>query len=207
MEHIISSQVIRHLDKNDILTDAQHGFRKRRSCETQLLLSSNDFLKSCDSNTQTDAILLDFAKAFDKVAHQRLLLKLQAIGIDGFTLIWIRSFLSQRDQTVVLEGSSSDTKPVTSGVPQGTVLGPLLFLVYINDLPQCVTSSHNRLFADDCLIHKEIRSQADADKLQVGLDAIQEWEQQWMMSFHPQKCQLLRITSEGVLRDTWTHIC
>ena len=194
MEHIISSQVMRHLDKNNILTDAQHGFRKRRSCEMQLLLSSNDFLKSLYSNTQTDAILLDFAKAFDKVSHQRLLLKLQAIGIDGFTLRWIRSFLSQRDQTVVLEGSSSDTKPATSGVPQGTVLGPLLFLVYINDLPQCVTSSHTRLFADDCLIYKEIRSQADADKLQVDLDALQEWEQQWLMSFHPQKCQLLRIT-------------
>ena len=160
---------MRHLDKNDILTDAQHGFRKRRSCETQLLLSSNDFLKSLDSNTQTDAILLDFAKAFDKVAHQR-------------------------DRTIVLEGSWSDTKPVTSGVPQGNVLGPLLFLVYINDLPQCVTSSHTRLFADDCLIYKEIRSQADADELQVDLDALQEWEQQWMMSFHPQKCQLLRIT-------------
>ena len=130
-------------------------------------------------------------KAFDKVAHQRLLLKLQAIGIDGFTLRWIRS---QRDQTVVLEGSSSDTKPVTSCVPQGTELGPLLFLVYINDLPQCVTSSHTRLFADDCLIYKEIRSQADADKLQVDLDVLQEWEKQWMMSFHPQKCQLLRIT-------------
>ena len=98
MEHIISSQVMRHLDKNDILTDAQHGFRKRRSWETQLLLSSNDFMKSLDSNTQTDV-----AKAFDEVAHQRLLLKLQSIGMDGFTLRWIRSFLSQRDQTVILE--------------------------------------------------------------------------------------------------------
>ena len=157
MEHIISSQVMQHLDKNDILTDAQHSFRKRRSCETQLLLSSNDFLKSLDSNTQTDAILLDLAKAFDKVAHQLLILKLQLTGSpsDGM----IRSFRSQRDQPVVLEGSSSDTKPVTSGVPQGTVLGPLLFLVYIHDLPQCVTSSHTRLFADDYLIYKEIRSQ------------------------------------------------
>ena len=83
---------------------------------------------------------------------------------------------------------------MTSGVPQGTVLGPLLFLVYLNDLPQCVTSSHTRLFADDCLIYKEIWSQVDADELQADLDALQEWEQQWMMSFHPQKCQLLRIT-------------
>ena len=89
IEHIISSQVMKHLDKNAILTDAQHSFRKRRSCETQLLLSFNDFLKSLDNNTQTDAILLDFAKTFDKVANQRLLLKLLAIGIDGFTLRWI----------------------------------------------------------------------------------------------------------------------
>ena len=112
-----------------------------------------------------------------------------------FTLVSDKSIRSDlTDQIVVLEGSLSDTKPVTSGVPQGTVLGPLLFLVYLNDLPQCVTSSHTRLFADDCLIYKEIRSQVDADELQADLDALQEWEQQWMMSFHPHKCQLLRIT-------------
>ena len=194
MEHIVSSQIMRHLDLNNILSNAQHGFRKRRSCESQLILSTDDLLKSLDGNIQTDAILLDFAKAFDKVAHKRLLLKLEGIGISGYTLGWIASFLEKREQTVVIEGTSSRTKPVTSGVPQGTVLGPVLFLVYINDLPGCAVSSTTRLFADDCLIYKEIRTPQDAADLQSDLDSLQQWERQWLMSFHPQKCQLLRIT-------------
>ena len=194
MEHIISSQVMRHLDINDVLHDAQHGFRKRRSCETQLILSADDFLKTLDKNVQTDAILLDFSKAFDREAHKHLLKKLEAIGVTGTTLGWISSFLTDRKQTVVLEGMSSDAKPVTSGVPHGTVLGPLLFLIYINDLPNYVNSSTIRLFADDCLICKEIHSQQDTEDLQTDLDALQTWERRWMMSLHPQKCQLLRIT-------------
>ena len=170
MEHIVSSQVMRHLDLNNILDNAQHGFRKRRSCESQLLLSANDFLKSLDGSTQTGAILLDFAKAFDKVSHKHLA---------------ITQARSHREQTVILEGKSSDTNPVTSGVPQGTVLGPLLFLVYINDLPRCVHSSNTRLFADDCLIYKEIRTHQDAADLQSDLDALQRWEKQWLMASIP----------------------
>ena len=194
MEHIISSQEMRHLDINYVLHDAQHGFRKRRSCETQLLLSADDFLKTLDKNVQTDDILLDFSKAFDRVAHKHLLKKLEAIGVTGTTLGWISSFLTDREQTVVLEGMSSDAKPVTSGVPQGTVIGPLLFPVYINDLPNCVNSSTIRLFADDCLIYKEIHSQKDTENVQTDLDALQTWERRWLISFHPQKCQLVRIT-------------
>ena len=112
-----------------------------------------------------------FRKRFDRVAHTHLLKKLEAIGVTGTTLGWISSFLTDREQTVVLEGMSSDSKPVTSGVPQGTVLGPLLFLIYINDLPNCVNSSTIRLFADDCLIYKEIHSQQDTEDLQADLDA------------------------------------
>ena len=108
--HIISSQMIRHVDINDVLHNAQHGFRKRRSCETQLLLSAYDLLKTLDKNVQTDAILLDFSKVFDRVAHTPLLNKLEAIGGTGTTLgSWISSFLTDREQTVVMEGISSDS--------------------------------------------------------------------------------------------------
>ena len=194
IEHIISSQVMRLLDINDVLHDAQHGFRKRRACETQLLLGADDFLKTVDKNLHTDAIMLDFSKAFDRVAHKHLLKKLEATGVTDTTLGWISSFLTDREQTVVLEGMSSDSMPVTSGVPQGTVLGPLLFLIYINDLPNCVNSSTIRLFADDCLIYRGIHFQHDTEDLQADLDALRTWERRWLMSFHPQKCQLLRIT-------------
>ena len=193
-EHIVQSQIMRHLDRHQILEDSQHGFRKLRSCETQLLLTLDDLQKSLDSNTQVDAILLDFSKAFDKVSHPRLLAKLESNGITGKTSSWIRSFLTGRDQKVILDGKVSESAPVTSGVPQGTVLGPLLFLIYINDLPGRAKTSTTRLFADDCLIYREIRKPSDAKALQDDLDAFQQWEKEWMMEFHPQKCQLLRIT-------------
>ena len=137
----------------------------------------------------------NFSKAFDKVPHLRLLHKLEHYGVTGSLLTWIRGFLQGRVQTVNLEGESSDRSSVSSGVPQGTVLGPLLFLAYINDLPDCVSGgSHVRLFADDSVIYRVINSAEDALKLQQDLDALQRWERQWLMEFHPEKCQVLQIT-------------
>ena len=164
-----------HFDANNILTDSLHGFRKRRSCDTQLINTVNNLAKGLDKNEQTDAILLDFSKAFDKVALSRLLLKLNNYRIRGNLLKWIQDFLSGRTQQVVLKGSGSDTSPVTFGVPQGSVLCPLGFLAFINDLPSRV-NSRTGMFADDCLVDRKIKIKADAQALQEDLDSLQVWE-------------------------------
>ena len=196
MEHVITKHVLNHLESNNLLYDLQHGFRHSRSCETQLLSFVQEIAANSDKNIQTDLIIMDFAKAFDKVPHQRLLYKLKFYGIKNQTLTWISAFLSNRTQTVVLDGESSDIAPVTSGVPQGTVLGPVLFLVYINDLSEYMKSSQLRLFADDSIIYKTIKSQKDCDSLQEDLDAAARWESDWLMAFHPDKCSVLTITNK-----------
>ena len=143
-------------------------------------------------NVQTDAILVYFSKAFDKVHHSSLLLKLDHYGVRNNLLCWIQDFLNDRTQKVVLEGKESNSKPVLSGVPQGTVLGPLLFLVYINDMSEKLSPlTKVKLFADDSLLYRRIYGKQDADILQKDLTTLTEWEIKWKMSFHPQKCQLI----------------
>ena len=189
------SHVMGHLDRNQLLSDAQHGFRKKRSCESQLILTIQDLANGLNSGEQIDAILLDFSKAFDKVPHQRLLEKLQHYGIRGHLNDWVADFLRDRQQEVVLEGAHSSPTKVTSGVPQGTVLGPLLFLVYINDMPEGINSTV-RLFADDSLVYRIIRSKEDQTILQEDLRKLQEWERKWQMQFNADKCEVLRITKK-----------
>jgi hypothetical protein len=184
---------MKHLYSNNILYDLQHGFRKARSCESQLLQFIQELNANNNKNIQTDLIIMNFAKAFDKVSHRRLLYKLKYYGIQAYTLSWIQTFLTDITQTVVIDGVISNTVPVT-GVPQGTVLVPIIFLIYINDFPEYLTHSKLRVFADDSIIYKEIACQDDRKKLQSDLDAAARWEVDWLMACHPYKCTILTIT-------------
>ena len=142
-------------------------------CETQLITTINDFLQEHDKGQQVDIAILDFSKAFDTVPHDKLLHKLEQYGIKGNIHSWLTNFLSTRTIRTIVEGESSKETSVDSGVPQGTVLGPIMFLCHINDLPDCVNSSV-RLFANDCLLYRTIKKEEDHLTLQADLKHLEE---------------------------------
>ena len=162
--------------------------------------------RSASVGKQTDIILLDFSKAFDKVNHSKLLWKLHQYGIRGHVLDWVRAFLGSRSQRVVIGGEESESITVTSGVPQGSVLGPILFLIYINDLPEEVCSQV-RLFADDTALYPTLESEDDSSTLQNDLNILLAWETRWDMGFNPSKCQVVHVTGskKPVIRDYILH--
>lgn len=192
LESIIKDSIVEHLDKFSLVRDSQHGFRKGRSCLTNLLDYMEEVTCLLDDDKPVDVIYLDFAKAFDKVPHCRLLKKVRAHGIRGKVISWIEDWLDNRVQCVVLNNSSSDRQLVLSGVPQGSVLGPLLFLIYINDLDLNVISKLFK-FADDSKVCKSINSDLDRDILRSDLDKIFKWSESWQMSFNIDKCVVLHV--------------
>ena len=196
LEHIVCHSLHEHFDKNKVLTSLNHGFRSGYSCETQLTVTVDQLARNIDNGLQTDVAILDFSKAFDTVPHKRLLQKLEAYGIRGPSLKWIEAFLCNRHMRVIVDGEASSEHYVESGVPQGTVLGPLLFLVHINDLPDCVKSCV-RLFADDCLLFRTIRNLADHLALQEDLFQLEKWAKINGMSFNAKKCYILSVNKSG----------
>ena len=192
MEQLIREGIVDHMQRNSYVTPHQHGFVKGKSCTSQLLWVLEKWSELLDNNQSIDNIYFDFQKAFDTVPHNRLIRKLEYYGIKGKMLKWIRDFLANRKQRVTLNGVILDWIDVLSGVPQGSVLGPILFVIYINDLPETV---HNilKLFADDTKLFKQIESTEDCQDLQNDIERLEEWSDKWLLRFHPQKCKAMRV--------------
>ena len=192
MESILKDNIINHLEQNGLIRDSQHRFRAGRSCLTNLLYFMEIVTKQVDKGLPVDVVYLDFSKAFDKVPHNRLINKIKAHGIGSFVANWIESWLSNRYQRVVLNGYISDWLPVLSGVPQGSVLGHILFIVYIDDLDVNL-NSYVLKFADDAKDFSEVSSLDKVADLQSDFDKLYKWSEDWQMMFNAQKCKCLHI--------------
>ena len=197
VESVIRDELVHHLDYNNLIKNSQHGFRKGYSCSTNLLVFLETVTSAIDSSHNVDAIYLDLAKAFDKVPHCRLMSKLKAHGIDGQVGNWIKSWLTDRWQRVCLEGFYSSWSRVWSGVPQGSVLGPVLFLIFINDLDMTVTSNVLK-FADDTKLFRVVDNYQDGQMLQDDLDSVCDWADDWKMSFNTDKCKVVHYGKGSV---------
>ena len=178
---------MRHLDNKQLIKPSQHAFLPGRSCQTNLLEFLERVTDDTDRGNNTDVAYLDFAKAFDKVPHARLLVKLKALGVNNQVSSWIEAWLRHRRQRVVVGGEESDWSAVSSGVPQGSILGPLLVIVYINDLDEKMTSTVLK-FADDTKI-----SSNSQQELQRDLDTAVEWAKTWQMQFNTNKCKVMHV--------------
>ena len=206
MEHIVVHHLMEHLDGHNILTDLQHGFRHNRSYVTQLLTTTTDLANHHNNNTQVDINILDFSKAFDVVSHRKLMAKLTHYGVCGPVHSWIQSFLTDHSQRVVIEGTSSKTAKVLSGVPQGICLGPILFLCYINDITHGI-QSQLRLFADDALLYRPIKSMENHLVIQKDLTHLEEWADRWDRKFNPKKCYVISVKRYGTKSQFRYDLC
>ena len=194
-ERIVRKQVVAFLTRRGHLNNTQHGFRSGRSCLSSLLGVFDDLMHMLSSDCTVDMIYLDFSKAFDKVDHGILLHKLKDLGITGKLGIWFFQFLTNRTHYVRLPGGLSQNSPVLSGVPQGTVLGPLLFLIMISDINKEITSSKVISFADDTRVYSNITQADDCDNLQSDLNTIYNWALYNNMFFNSQKFHYVSYSS------------
>ena len=192
MERIMRDQIVEHLTRNNFFNPYQHGFISGKSCVTQLLEYLEDLTEALDQGEDVDIIYLDFSKAFDKLLHRKLMKKIWGYGIRGKMYKWINDFLTNRSQKVVVEDQASSSKPVTSGVPQGSVLGPILFVIYINDLPEVIQCCI-RLFADDSKIYRRVSRAEHIEMLQSCLNRAVTWADIWEMFFNLLKCHHLHV--------------
>ena len=193
MESIIKDSISAYMSSNNLFSLSQHGFTARRSCTSQLLCAMNYWTRCLNDKFPVDIAYLDFQKAFNLVPHKYLLSKLCGYGIQRKLLSWVEGFLIGRKQRVVLNGHCSTWADVLSDVPQGSVLGPLLFNIYLNDMPDIVDSP-TLLFADDIKIFRCIKSHEGYIQLQSDLNYFSEWSFKWKLNFNVGKCNILRTS-------------
>jgi len=196
LERIIRKHISQHLEINDLISKHQHGFMKRKSCQTNLLEALEDWTRSLDEGNALDVAYLDYQKAFDTVPHRRLGRKLSAYGIQGQVLNWVCDFLQDRCQQVAIGNSLSSIAKVSSGVPQGSVLGPTLFILYVNELPSLV-NSNMKMFADDSKLYRTIQDNSDTLALQDDLDTLGNWSRKWLLKFNVAKCKIMHCGSSN----------
>ena len=200
-ERVLIKALTLYLDKLGIFNEGQHGFRSGRSTTSQLLEHIQKIIQILEEDLTADVIYLDFAKAFDKVDHETILRKLRSIGISGNLLKWLGSFLVGRRQAVAVEGYIGERKIVNSGVPQGSVLGPLLFLIHIADIDYLLTEATASSFADDTRIMMQITSERDVHELQRELDKIFLWAEANKMAFNSKKFEHLRYNPNKDMKN------
>jgi hypothetical protein len=194
MERVIVNQLTSFLTARNLISSSQYGFQQRSSTAIQLLNSHHDWLLNQNSYISTDVIYLDYAKAFDSVSHSKLIHKLRSYGINQDLLRWITNYLSNRTQAVSVNNVVSSFLPVSSGVPQGSVFGPLFFTLFINDLPDHIPAPIRcHLFADDAKLSRKIQTVHDCIHLQSALVTLLIWSSTWQLSLSIPKCIVLHL--------------
>ena len=197
MESVLKRQLVEHLRRNNLISDYQHGFMSSRSTASNLLSCLNDWFGAVNARSGMDIFYIDISKAFDTVSHTKLIFKLKKYGISGKFLSWIEAFLGNRSQRVKLGEVFSGFSNVRSGVPQGSVLGPILFLIYINDLSEVLQHSRISIFADDTKIYFKANDAFDFATLQSDIDNIMRWCSEWQLDVAAHKCNIMHIGPRG----------
>ena len=192
LEKIVVNCIIEHIKKNQLTTKVQHGFTPKKSITTNLLEVLNIWSEALMHNIPVDIIYLDYAKAFDTVPHKRLIKQVETFGIQGQVLKWIQAFLTDRKQKVLVNGVESSWSPVESGIPQGSILGPILFTLFVNDIPSNIKTFIS-MYADDTKIYSPLASDENALELVEDLAYVQEWARKMQMRFHPSKCKVMHL--------------
>ena len=205
-EKVLKKHIVRFMEDNNLFNPNQHGFRRGRSCLSELLNHFDDILNELVGRNNVDVVYLDFSKAFDKVDFKVLLRKLYHIGIRGKLLSWIEAFLTGRTLYVVIDGVKSLPCPVLSGVPQGSVLGPLLFLILIMDIDKDVKKASVKSFADDTRVLKSISNSDDINVLQSELHIVYSWAGMNNLQFNNTKFELIQYGKDQNLKSEANYL-